>query len=68
MSEHRLEENHDFRWNDVKILDNEPNWKKRLISEMTHIKKNPTNISKRGDTDGLNPLYDSLLKKLLKLR
>ena len=25
VSEHRQEKNHDFRWNDVKILDNEPN-------------------------------------------
>ena len=68
VSEHRLEKNHDFRWNDVKILDNEPNWKKRLISEMIHIKTNTFNINKRQDTEGLNPLYDSLLKKLLKLK
>ena len=50
----------DFRWNDVKILDIEPNWKKRLISEMIHIKTNPSNINKRQDTESLNPLYDSL--------
>ena len=68
VSEHRLEKNHDFRWNDVKILDNEPNWKKRLISEMIHIKTNPTNINKRQVTEGLNPLYDSLFKKLAKLK
>ena len=68
VSEHRLEKNHDFGWNDVKILDIEPNWKKRLISEMIHIKTNPSNINKRQDTEGLNPLYDSLFKKLVKLK
>ena len=50
VSEHRLDKNHDFRWNDVKILDIEPNWKKRLISEMIHIKTNLSNINKRQDT------------------
>ena len=55
-----------FRWNDVKILDIEPNWKKRLISEMIHIKTNPSNINKRQDTESLNPLYDSLFEKLMK--
>ena len=29
VSEHWLEKNHDFGWNDVKILDYEPNWKKK---------------------------------------
>ena len=42
--------------------------KKRLISEMMHIKTNPTNINKRQDTEGLNPIYDSLFKKLVKLK
>ena len=67
VSEHRLEKNYDFRRNHVKILDNEPNWKKRLFSEMIQIKTIPTNINKKQDTEGLNPLYDSLIKKLAKL-
>lgn len=29
---------HMFDWSSVKILDQETNYKKRLISEMTHIK------------------------------
>ena len=68
VSEHRLKKNHDLKWNDVKILDNEPNSKKRLIFKMIHIKTNPSNINKRQDTEGLNPLYDSLFKKLVKLK
>jgi len=28
-----------FEWNNIKILDNEPSYHKRLISEMMHIKK-----------------------------
>ena len=33
---------------------------------MIHIKTNPSNINKRQDTESLNPLYDSLFKKLMK--
>ena len=32
ISEHRLEFNYDFYWNNVKILDEEKNYNKRLIS------------------------------------
>jgi len=32
---HMLEHNHTFEWSDVKILDRESNYFKRLISKMT---------------------------------
>jgi len=38
ITDHRLDLNHDFNWNDVEILDNEPYLNKRLISEMLFIK------------------------------
>jgi len=39
ISQHRLTHNHDFKWNNVEILDIEQAYIKRLISEMIHIKK-----------------------------
>ena len=39
ISEHRIRNNHDFNCKNVKILDKEPNYFKRLVSEMIHIKK-----------------------------
>ncbi|XP_018368554.1 PREDICTED: uncharacterized protein LOC108764709 [Trachymyrmex cornetzi] len=47
ISNHRLVENHDFRWDDVKVLDIEPSYNKRLISEMVHIKRQRHGIKKR---------------------
>jgi len=43
ISEHRLNQN-DFEWDNVKIIDNEPSYRKRLISEMIYIKKTTTGI------------------------
>jgi len=39
ITNHRLEYNHDFDWDNVEMLDEEINYNKRLISEMIHIKK-----------------------------
>jgi len=36
ITEHILEFNHSFDWKNIKILDYEPNYNKRLISEMLH--------------------------------
>ena len=38
ISNYRMEENHNFKWDKVDILDIEPLVDKRLISEMVHIK------------------------------
>jgi len=41
ISNHRLENDYEMNWNDVKIVNNEPySYSKRVISEM-HIKKQP---------------------------
>jgi len=37
MSEHRLLLGHEFDWDHVEILDEEPYLGKRLVSEMLHI-------------------------------
>jgi len=33
-----LENDHEMNWNHIKIVDNEPSYSKKLISEMTHKK------------------------------
>ncbi|EFN61261.1 hypothetical protein EAG_01146, partial [Camponotus floridanus] len=39
ITEHRLNFDHEFKWDDVKILDKESFYNKRLISEMLCIKR-----------------------------
>ena len=41
---HRVNFNHNFKWNDVRILDSESSYNKRLISEMIHIKRQKLNF------------------------
>jgi len=45
-----MHERHEFDWNDVHILDNEPSWFKRIISEMIHIKIQFCGLNKQSDT------------------
>ena len=61
ISEHRIDNNHDFYWKNVKILDKEPNYFKRLVSEMIHIKKEDKTINKQTDTTNLNAIYDKCI-------
>ena len=54
----------EFDWNNVKIIDYESNYKKRLISEMIHIKCNKYNVNKKEDVKFLNSSYVPLLRIL----
>jgi len=46
ITDHRMQSEYDFDWNNVKILDEEPCYGKRcLISEMIHIKKQENNLN-----------------------
>jgi len=51
ISDHRLEYNHQFKWNEVRILDEEPSWNKRILSEMIYFKKQHCGINKQSDTN-----------------
>lgn len=42
ITEHRMELNHDFKWEEVQILDKEQIVTKRLTSEMLFIKRQKT--------------------------
>jgi len=64
ISEHILNFKHKFDWDNVKVLDREPNWYKRLISEMLHIKEQKNGINLQKDTELLNESYFGLLNDL----
>jgi len=46
ISDHQSELNHDFDWEKIYILDTELSWKKRIVSEIIHIKKQQSGINK----------------------
>jgi len=48
-----IELNHEMQWNEVLIMDSEFSYKKRLISEMIHIKRQQLPLNKQSDTDCL---------------
>ena len=64
VSQHQINFNHEFDWNNVLIVDSESDYKKRLISEMIHIKCHQNNINKKEDIHTLNHNYFPLLKNL----
>jgi len=51
ISDYRTSFNHEFKWEKVEILDNEPiyYYKKRIISEMIHIKKQKYGLNRQTD-------------------
>jgi len=66
ITEHILDLNHNFDWDNIKILDTESNYNKRLISEMLHIKEQKNGINSHNDTEFLNESYYCLLNDLSK--
>jgi len=59
ITEHRLHHGHDFEWENVRVLDVERNYKKRLISEMINIKEQKNGINLQTDTESLDRAYFS---------
>ena len=57
ISIHRIENNHEFDWENVDILDKEPSYVKRTISEMLYIKKQLKGLNKQSDTELLSEAY-----------
>jgi len=64
ITNHRLQLNHEFDWNNIPILDEEPCYYKRLISEMINIKKESNSLNLQADTEGLNKAYISIINKI----
>ncbi|KYN12201.1 hypothetical protein ALC57_15633 [Trachymyrmex cornetzi] len=64
ITDHRVEFDHNFKWDDVRILDNESSYNKRLLSEMIHIKRQKHGINKMKDTESLPDLYSDIIQSL----
>jgi len=60
ISTHRLQD-HDFYWDGVHILNNEPSWYKRMISEMIYIKTQSNGLqwNKQSDRNTLTRTIQS---------
>lgn len=67
ITDHRLNFDHEFEWDDIEILDREPFLKKRLLSEMMYIKRQNNSLNLQTDTDCLPDIYTTVLEKLPKL-
>jgi len=61
ITDHKRKSGHEFDWDNVKILDSESNYNKRLISEMIYIKKQKHGLNAHTDTALLDPIYNDLL-------
>lgn len=57
ITDYRVNFNHKFKWDYVKVLDNEPFLNKRLISEMLFIKRQENSLNLQTDPEGLHQLY-----------
>jgi len=62
ITSHRLESNHEMQRD--KILISEVSHKKRLISEMIHIKRQQLPLNKQSNTDMLSNTYQSIIDHL----
>jgi len=64
ISEHIIKFSHSFDWNDVKVLDRESKFYKRIISEMIYIKEQKSSLNLNSDTELLDESYFDILKEL----
>ena len=64
ITEHRLNYDHDFTWDEVEILDIEPFYSKRLISEMLFSKRQRNSINLQTDVRSLHHMYASTIERL----
>ena len=53
ISKHRLDNDHEIKWDKVKILDVEPNYYKRKYSEMVRIKSTENTLNIQHDTGSI---------------
>ena len=62
ITNHRIQYNHNFDWSNVKILDKELSYKKKLIFEMVRIKKQSLGLNKQSGSDSLHDSYLSIIQ------
>lgn len=61
--EHCLRTGHQFDYTNIKVLDQETNYKSRLFLEMCHISENENAINFKTDTNKLSNIYCNILQK-----
>jgi len=61
---HRLESSHEIDWDNIKILDEEHIYNKRLISEMIYIKRQKNGLNNQNDTVSLPDSYSPIINSL----
>ncbi|KMQ89133.1 hypothetical protein RF55_11264 [Lasius niger] len=66
ITDHRLLD-HEFLWDDVEILDEEPFLSKRLVSEMIFIKRQVNSLNLQSGTENLDHVYTPTIEKMIKL-
>ena len=54
VSQHIMETNHNFDWDNPKILNHDRNYYKRLISETIHIKQQHNGLNASGNSKHLD--------------
>jgi len=64
VSNHRLKYDHEMNWSEIAILDKEPSFTKRIVSEMVHIKRQKSALNKQSDTDLLPDAYLPIIDSL----
>ncbi|EZA53839.1 hypothetical protein X777_06643 [Ooceraea biroi] len=56
-----MKSGHDFKWNQVEILDEKRSYRKRLVSEMINIKSQLNPLNLQSDTLLLPNVYSPIL-------
>ncbi|EZA49244.1 hypothetical protein X777_12484 [Ooceraea biroi] len=56
-----MKSGHDFKWNQVEILDEESSYRKKLVSEMINIKSQLNSLNLQSDTLLLPNVYSPIL-------
>ncbi|KYM96667.1 hypothetical protein ALC62_12663, partial [Cyphomyrmex costatus] len=64
ITEPRLHEDHEFDWENVRILDDEPHYRKRLISEMISIRRQVQGLNLQTDMEGFPKVYFPIIDRI----
>lgn len=64
LAEHCEKTGHLFNFNNVKVIGQQTNLKKRLLEEMINIKTHKNCLNKRSDIEGLNTSYYNLIDNI----
>jgi len=64
ITEHKINNNHEFNWDNPEILDKEKYYYRRLKSEMINIKSQKNALNMQSDIELLQQTYVEILNKI----